>query len=314
MLKTPVLFIIFNRPDTTAQVFAAIKQAQPARLFIAADAPRPGNKTDEERCRLTREVVSNIDWPCEVFTLFRESNRGCGLGVSEAIQWFFEHNSEGIILEDDCVPHPDFFSFAANMLEKYRDDHQIISVNGSNLGYTPAGSESYTFSRFMNMWGWATWSDRAKKIDYTMKEWREIKHPLTWLYQHLRQDLFDTDINWYRLWKYKFDKVAEDRNFTWDWQWMYYQLSNKKLSIVPSVNLVTNIGFNADATHTLQHTNPAANIPVQSIGTITHPSNRKLSMKYEEEFVKWVWCYHKRLPTLFYIKQFLSSFLRKKEN
>ena len=184
MLKTPVLFIIFNRPDTTAQVFAAIKQARPARLFIAADAPRPGNKTDEERCRLTKEAVSNIDWPCEVFTLFRESNRGCGLGVSEAIQWFFEHNSEGIILEDDCVPHPDFFSFATLMLEKYRDDHQIISVNGSNLGYTPAVSESYTFSRFMNMWGWATWSDRACEIDYTMKEWKEIKKPLTWLYQH----------------------------------------------------------------------------------------------------------------------------------
>jgi hypothetical protein len=312
MLKTPILLIIFNRPETTKEVFAAIRNARPSRLFIAADAPRPNHPTDEERSKQTREVIATVDWPCEVFTLLRDSNRGCGLGVSEAINWFFEHNEEGIILEDDCVPHPDFFTFSTAMLNRYRDDKKIISINGSNLGYQPNESYSYTFSRFMNMWGWATWKDRAFAIDYKMEEWRLLKHPFYWIYMHVRQNLLDFDLNWYRLWKYKFDFVAKDQNFTWDWQWIFYQIKNKKLSIVPAFNLVTNIGFNENATHTFSKENPAANIPLQEMPQpLTHPAVFKPDLVYEEQFVKWVWCYHKRLPTMFYIKQFISRLTRR---
>jgi hypothetical protein len=311
-LITPaVLLITFNRPKTTQQVFEAIRRAQPKRLYIASDAPRLGNVTDQEKCRLTRAVTENIDWPCEVKRLYHRQNLGCSFGPRAAFDWFFSHETEGVILEDDCVPHQDFFVFASTMLNRYRNNQRIISINGSNLGYQLNNGESYTYSRFMNMWGWATWADRAKSIEYELKEWRIVKRPFWFLYIKMRQQLFDLDINWYKYWKHKFDlTVSEDLISWWDWQWIFYQLKNRQLSVVPSVNLVTNIGFNKDATHTHQTKNPAANIPAQQMPfPLKHPLKIKPDYEYEENYVKWVWCYHKRLPPIFYVKQFTSRYL-----
>jgi hypothetical protein len=311
MLNTPVLFIIFNRPDTTKEVFAAIRNVKPSRLFIAADAPRIDKPHDIEKCKAARSITENIDWPCEVKRLYQEVNLGCSYGPRAAFDWFFSHESEGIILEDDCLPHPDFFVFAAAMLERYRTDERIISINGSNLGYQLKNGYSYTYSRFMNMWGWATWADRAKEIDYSLKSWKSIKNPLFFLYRHMRQHLFDTDINWYKYWKEKFDLTVNNENITWwDWQWVYHQLTHRKLSIVPAVNLVSNIGFNTDATHTHEENNPAANIPVQPMPLpLQHSPQMKPNLVFEEQYVKWVWCYHKRLPAVFYFKQFISRLI-----
>jgi hypothetical protein len=164
------------------------------------------------------------------------------------------------------------------------------------------------------MWGWATWRDRAMQIDYQMNEWKAIRHKTWWVYNHAKQYLFDADINWYRLWRDKFTKVANDPGFTWDWQWMYHQLKNKQLSIVPAVNLISNIGFDADATHTVEKDNPAANILVEAMPSqLVHPSVMKPDFIYEEQFVKWVWCYHKRLPTMFYVKQFIANRILKRD-
>jgi len=308
--NTAILFIIFNRPSTTQHVFHAIKRAKPTRLYIAADAPRVGNAADEAKCKAARAVTEQIDWPCEVKRLFRDENLGCGRAVSEAINWFFKHESEGIILEDDCLPHPDFFTFASTMLTHYRNDQRIVSINGSSLGYHPANKNSYSYSRFMNMWGWATWKDRAIQIDYQLNEWKQIRNKTRWVYNHTKQYLFDADINWYRLWRNKFTKVAADPGFTWDWQWMYHQLRNKQFSIVPAVNLISNIGFDADATHTFEAANPAANISLEATPSpLIHPSDIKPDLIYEEQYVKWVWCYHKRLPAMFYFKQFISRLI-----
>lgn len=308
---TPVLFIIFNRPATTEKVFKAIRLAKPSRLYIAADAPRAGNTSDEENCKATRAVTENIDWPCAVKRLYQEQNMGCSLGPRSAFSWFFAQEKEGIILEDDCVPHPTFFLFAAAMLERYRDNRKIISINGSNLGYQLNNGNSYTFSRFMNMWGWATWADRANAIDYNLNSWKEVKHPLRFLYQKMKQGFFDTDINWYKYWQHKFDLTVTNETITWwDWQWIWHQTLHQQLSVVPAVNLVSNIGFDADATHTHEATNPAANISSKDMEQpLKHPANIQPNFIYEEEYVKWVWCYHKRLPTLFYIKQFISRMI-----
>lgn len=297
MTSPAVLFVIFNRPSTTLQVFEAIRFAKPSRLYIAADAPRAGNTSDEEKCIATRAVTENIDWPCEVKRLYQEHNLGCSAGPRAAFSWFFAQEKEGIILEDDCVPHPSFFSFATAMLEKYRDNKKIISINGSNLGYELKDGNSYTFSRFMNMWGWATWADRAGSIDYTLTEWKEVKHPLLFLYKKMRQGFFDLDINWYKYWQHKFDlTITREIISWWDWQWIWHQTLHQKLSIVPAMNLVTNIGFDADATHTHEAGNPAANIPTKAIEQpLKHPSSIQPNFIYEEEYVKWVWCYHKRM-------------------
>lgn len=312
MRKVPVLFIVFNRPDTTAKVFAAVREAKPSVLYIAADAPRKNNDSDIDKCRLTREITEQVDWPCTVKRLYQEQNLGCSIGPRTAFNWFFSSEKEGIILEDDCVPHPDFFQFASEMLERFRENKQIISINGSNLGYT-FNDESYCFSRFMNMWGWATWADRAATIDYSLTQWKKVKHPLWFLYKQMRQGLFDTDINWYKYWQHKFDLTITKENITWwDWQWIFHQIVHKQISVVPAVNLISNIGFDADATHTHAADNPAANIPVAPmVFPLKHPEKIEADFIYEEHYVKWVWCYHKRLPLLFYIKMFLSGFVKK---
>lgn len=306
-----ILFIIFNRPDTTKRVFDAIRIAKPPRLYIAADAPRAGNITDLQNCKDARATTEQVDWPCEVKRLYQTKNLGCSFGPRAAFDWFFSNEEEGIILEDDCVPHQDFFIFASEMLNRYRNDERIISINGSNLGYQLNNGESYIYSRFMNMWGWATWADRAREIDYSLSTWKKVRQPIWFLYRHMRQHLFDTDINWYKYWQHKFDSTVTKVTITWwDWQWIYHQLIHRRLSIVPTVNLVTNIGFNRDATHTQEKENPSANIQTQSMPLpIKHPLQIKPDFVYEEHFVKWVWCYHKRLPTLFYIKQFISRLI-----
>lgn len=292
-----VLLIAFNRPDTTCIVFEAIRKVKPTRLYISLDAPREHHTNDIEKHEEVKKIVSNVDWPCDAKMLFQEKNLGCSLGPRSAFDWFFENEEEGIILEDDCLPHSDFFQFASLMLEKYRDNKKIISINGSNLGYTPSDSSSYTFSRFMNMWGWATWADRAKAIDYSLNEWKQNKHPKWFLYKRLKQHIFDTDISWYQYWKHKFDLTVTSQSVTWwDWQWIFHQLKNKQLSVVPSVNLVSNIGFNKDATHTRESENPAANIPTNPMQfPLKHRKKISPDFRYEEEFVKWVWCYHRRV-------------------
>ena len=315
MLKTPILFIIFNRPYTTQKVFESIRIAKPERLYIAGDAPRQGNYNDIQKCQQTREIVQNINWPCEVKYLFQEKNLGCSLGPRAAFDWFFSFEEQGIILEDDCVPNESFFDFCSEMLKRYRDNKRIISINGSSLGFNLKNSDSnYTYSRFMNMWGWATWADRASSIDYSLKEWRKVKQPLWYLYRHMRQNLFDFDIHWYKYWQHKFDLTVYSEKVTWwDWQWIFHQITNNQLSVVPSVNLVTNIGFNEDATHTLASDNPSAYIPFSPLETpYFGPERIAPDFRYEEEFVKWVWCYHKRLPVSFYIKQYVKKLIYKK--
>jgi hypothetical protein len=311
MFDTPILLIIFNRPYTTAQVFEAIRKINPRKLYIASDAPRKGFKDDEQQCFLARSITENIDWPCEVKRLYQDENLGCSLGPRAAFDWFFSNESEGIILEDDCVPNLEFFIFTAAMLERYRNNPRIISINGSNLGYKLENGNSYTYSRFMNMWGWATWADRAQGIDYSLTEWRQLKKPIWFLYNHLRQHLFDTDINWYKYWQNKFDLTVSQNLITWwDWQWIFHQIKNKQFSVVPSHNLISNIGFDRNATHTKESANPASNISREHMPLlINHPVKLKPDLIYEEEFVKWVWCYHKRLSTLFYIKQFISRLI-----
>ncbi len=158
MTKIPILLLIFNRPDLTKKVFDQIKKAKPTQLFIAADGPRVGREHEQELCAQARATVDLIDWDCEVKTLFRDTNLGCGLGVSSAINWFFDHVEEGIILEDDCIPDLSFFSFCQTMLEQYRHDDRVAMISGTNvLPNQSVRESSYSFARYYDIWGWATW-------------------------------------------------------------------------------------------------------------------------------------------------------------
>lgn len=313
MFNTPVLLIVFNRPDSTKMVLESLKYVKPQMLFIACDGPRSDNIHDKELVKEVRRLCNEISWKCEIKMLLQNYNLGCSKGPISAINWFFSHVEAGIILEDDCLPSPPFFTYCETLLEYYKNDTQVLNICGSNMGYNKSDSSGYFYSRFMNMSGWATWRRSASEIDYELKSWTKVRNPLWKSYKLLRQGILDADINWYKYWRDKFDKtIATDRITWWDWQWIYYQLCTKKLSIIPNQNLVTNIGFNESATHTKDSGNPLANIPTGNVRfPLKHTVYKKPDFGYEEYAVKWVWCYHKRLPLIFYIKQFISNLLRK---
>ena len=263
--STPILFLIFNRPDTTAKVFQRIREIRPRSLFISADGPRAHILHEKELCEAARAIVANVDWDCEVKTNFREENAGCKVGVSSGITWFFENVEEGIILEDDCLPEISFFHFCETLLAYYRNDDRIMHIGGINFqDGNVRGSYDYYFSRLSHIWGWATWKRAWKKYDVNISTYPHL------LEQNLFSAIFPVPAM-RKYWKRTMDKVYEKRKDTWDTQWQYTLSVHHGLAIVPRVNLVSNIGFNLNATHTIDDFDSLANRPFAPIGTITHP-------------------------------------------
>ena len=215
-LTSPVLFLIFNRPETTQQVFSAIRKAKPPRLYVAADGPRSDYPNEDEKCEHSRKIAKNVDWDCEVKTLFRDQNLGCRLAVSQAIYWFFEQEPEGIILEDDCLPSQSFFWFCQEMLEYFRNDKAVGVICGfysNELEYKP--SASFFFSRYLRVWGWAGWRRSNEGYDSNINLLIEKQN--TW-----KKDIFSrTDIFLKRYWQDMFEEVGSGKIDTWDIQLQY---------------------------------------------------------------------------------------------
>lgn len=240
----PILFLVFNRPDLAQRVFERIRAARPTRLFIAADGPRPDHPDDIQACRETRLLVEQVDWPCEVKTLFREKNLGCRLAVESAITWFFEHEEAGIILEDDCLPDPSFFPFCSELLNRYKDDTQVMSVSGDCFFPDEFISESsYTFMIYVHIWGWATWRRAWKQYDPSLKGLKELC-----VRKWLNKLLNSTAAAEY--WAEILRRYMAGEINTWDYPWLFSCWLHRGLSVVPTVNLVSNIGFDSRGTHT----------------------------------------------------------------
>jgi hypothetical protein len=263
--RSAVLFLVFNRPDTATQVFACIRQARPPRLYVAADGPRSNKAGEAEKCRATRAIIEQVDWPCQVKTLFRETNLGCKEAVSSAIDWFFGQEEEGIVLEDDCLPAPDFFSYCDTLLERYRADSRIRHIGGCNLQFgRHRGAASYYFSRLTHVWGWASWRRSWQHYDKNLSSYTadDIGDAL--------QNIFDDELIVDR-WRYIVAELSANRIDTWDYQLSVTNMLHNGLCIIPNTNLITNIGFGADATHTTESGNRHANIPHGQLREILHP-------------------------------------------
>lgn len=243
--NAPVLFLIFNRPNKARRVFERIREAQPAQIFIAADGPRENKPGETMLCKETRKTVLDlIDWPCEVKSLFRDENLGCKNAVNSAITWFFQHVKEGIILEDDCLPDLSFFSFCSDMLERYRDNKQVMHIGGANnVDYIPEKNVSYYFSHFASIWGWATWKDAWEQNNQELTNWPEIKEKNI-LEQHC------ISARERALYEKHLDAVYSQELDTWDYGWSFTITINDGVSILPRHNLVRNIGFGPGAAHT----------------------------------------------------------------
>ncbi len=239
----PLLMIAFNRPEKTQRVFEAVRAAAPRRLYVAADGPRPHVPSDPDRCALTRTLLENVDWPCEVQRLYQTSNLGCKRGVGSAIDWFLAHEESGIILEDDCLPSPDFFPLCAELLERYRESPEVMMIGGHNpLGLWEQSEASYVFTRTTPIWGWATWRRAWAQYDAAMARWDESEARAV-----VRSRMPATE---YRITSQRFDSVYEGRLDTWDFGWAFAILLNQGVSVMPTGNLVSNIGFDSEATHT----------------------------------------------------------------
>ncbi len=242
-LETPILFLVFNRPDTTRVVFDQIKKAKPTYLYVAADGPRSSVNGEAEKCEQTRNIIKEINWPCAVKTLFRNENLGCGPAVSSAITWFFEEVPEGIILEDDCYPDLSFFCYCEELLERYRDTDQVMLIGGNNFQDGQIrGSGSYYFTHYPEIWGWASWRRAWKNYDFNMTDLEA-----TFKTEKL-ENSFTTSVE-KNYWLQKFSQAKNGKTNTWDYQLMYSILKNNGFAISPQVNLVKNIGIENNPTH-----------------------------------------------------------------
>lgn len=253
MIETPVILLVFNRPRQTREVFRAIADAQPRRLLIIADGPRDGRPGEEQLCQQVRAIVQDIAWPCEFSTNFSPINLGCGQRVISGLDWAFSLVEEAIVLEDDCVPVPEFFQFCTELLIRYRHDSRVGMISGDNF-VTPfcKTDYSYYFSRQVHIWGWATWRRAWKLYDARLEYWDAIKR------EGLLNEAFARKAE-IRYWSEIFQSMRDGTGpDTWDHQWGYTVLVNNLLSVVPAVNLVQNIGFGPDATHTREGSAPAA--------------------------------------------------------
>ncbi len=222
-----------------------LRAIRPKKLYIAADGPRPGHPTDSERCAEVHGIVSDVDWPCEVFKLFRDGNIGCRLSVGSGISWFFEHEEEGIILEDDIVADPSFFPYCAELLERYRDDARVGIVSGCNFTSGKATSDdSYFFVRNLHMWGWATWRRVWQLVDLDMSDWNDHRS-VDFMREH-----YATPWAARQEWQRHFDNTVNRHVDTWDYQVCYSLWRRGLLAIDPVVNLIDNDGMgDTAATH-----------------------------------------------------------------
>ncbi|MEP7071749.1 MAG: glycosyltransferase family 2 protein [Verrucomicrobiota bacterium] len=268
--KTPVVFIVFNRPEVTARVFAAIRAARPAALYLIADGPRTEVATDAASCAAARAAIEQIDWPCEVFRKFAPQNIGLRRNVSEGLDWVFAQAEEAIILEDDCLPDPTFFPLCEILLERFREDEHVGVIAGTSphqVHAAPPAGDSYRFSRYSHIWGWATWRRAWKFYDDSMSEWPGLRDG-AWL---RARGLRGSAVNF---WRKQFDDCYlrhSDGLDTWDVPWTFACWLNNLVSIVPRQNLVENLGFGAEAHHTRRSSKLAGMAVVPMGSSLVHP-------------------------------------------
>lgn len=272
--------MIFNRPQVTRRVFSEIRRARPTKLLVVADGPRSDRPDDVALCAATREVISSVDWPCEVLTNYSDVNLGCKRRVSSGLNWVFEQVERAIILEDDCLPDPSFFPYCDELLERYADDQRVFHLSGVHFRFTGERNPySYYFSRYSFIWGWATWRRAWQHYDVEMKLWPQVRDG-RWLQGFLRDDVATAQFI------EQFEAIYAGELDTWDYQWGLACWLQHGLSIRPHVNLVSNIGFGAQATHTTGEENPAANLPTMPISfPLRHPPFM-MRDAYEDRFLQ----------------------------
>jgi len=280
----PIVLLIFNRPNTTERVFTEIARAKPQKLFVVADGPRADRPEDGEQCAAARAIIDRVDWDCEVVKNYAEVNLGCGYRPATGISWVFEQVEEAIILEDDCVPHPTFFRFCQELLDKYRHDTRVTMISGFNLFKIPT-SYSYDFCFTHSNWGWATWRRAWQFFDIKLRQWPALRET-SWLVDILGNS--GGPQHWHKI----FNSIsASDRTLSvWDYQWTFACWARKGLAIRPKANLIQNIGFGEDATHTRSPKNRAVNVLATEMHfPLIHPPSVERNAGFDKLVIESLW-------------------------
>jgi len=261
-MNKAILFLIFNRLDTTKMVFEQIRAAKPPRLYLASDGARLDRENEDNLVNEVRDwVLANVDWECEIKTLFRTKNLGCGKAISSAVSWFFGQEEDGIILEDDCVPNQSFFKYCEILLDQYASNKEIWHISGNNPLGCLDNPESYYFAKIAQCWGWATWADRWKHFnyDFNLSDFGLENLPKF-------SDKKNVQIHWFNT----LHRLKAGQNDVWDYQWVFEIVKENGFCINPSKNMVTNIGYRG--THAYGNLNdPALNKTVWELDEIIHP-------------------------------------------
>lgn len=301
--ETPVVFIVFNRPNVTRMVFSVIREVQPKTLLLIADGPRLNNENDFINCKEVLEIVEAVDWPCNIYRNYSGINLGCRRRLATGLDWVFTLVDRAIILEDDCLPDPSFFRFCTEMLDKYEHAENVMHISGFNrLSGKIKATESYIFSRFGSIWGWATWKRAWKLYDVDMRYWETIKRNKEFRILGKTKE----EIEWRTG---LFDKVHNGEIDTWDYQWVFARIIHRGLSIIPIVNLISNIGFGEDATHTKDVSSKNANREIYRLEQpIVHQKRIKLSNEYDAMYLQEIFSNCNSLSTRFKAK--IGHFLR----
>lgn len=281
-LHTPVALFIYNRPDTTERVFAEIRRAKPQKLLVIADGPKTNRHGDSERCSAARALLEKVDWECDVKKAYSDVNLGCGRRISSGLDWVFQTVDHAIILEDDCLPHPTFFSFCQELLARYAGEDRIATISGNNFNRSEPSHSSYSFSIYPLTWGWASWARAWEYNDFQMRQWLSLRTG-GWL-----RELFES--RWSAAyWRSIFEKVYQDHTDVWDYQWAFSCWTNHLLAIHPCVNLVSNIGFGQTATHTKDPYCKRADYPIRPMSfPLSHPPVIACDRKMDREIERTV--------------------------
>jgi hypothetical protein len=271
--ETPVLLLAFNRPEHTKKVLEVLRKVKPTQLYVAVDGPRLGSESDEQGCKAVRYLFDELSWDCQLHTLFRDDNLGCARSVSVAITWFFEHVESGIILEDDCVPSLSFFPYCRELLETHRSDERIMHIGSNNFQNGKIrGRADYYYSIFNHLWGWATWREAWEKFQFDIDP--------------AGSDTMREFVGSEKMWNYfqkQFESTVEGKMDSWGFRWTYSCWKNQGLSIVPNKNLVSNIGFGENSTHTSSISSPQNNVPSYELTfPLRHPKKKLVNRKADE--------------------------------
>lgn len=306
--ETPILFLIFNRPECVQRVFNEIKKQRPGKMFVHADGPRKDVPFDVQKCNESKKIIEQVDWDCDLHILFRDENMGCGKGPASAITWFFENVDEGIIIEEDCLPHPDFFGYCSEILCRYRNDNRIMIIGASTYRDDYPCEHSYTFTHYGTMAAWATWKRVWDKYEYTLSGFsrEELKIELK---RHF-YSYFE-----YKNWLGLYDWIVKDRfQSYWDWQLHFTVFYNHGIAIRPQKNMISNIGTGPYATHTNYATDRAfqANRPVSGCLPLSHPSVVKVNKKMDAVYYKKM--YHTKISTRILQPIYQTIFLGRLKN